>query len=723
MQKTGSSVYEFGGFRLETGRRLLFREESTESVELTPKVFDTLVLLVQNADRVVEKKELMEALWPDSFVEESNLFQNISTLRRALGENPQSHQFIVTVPSRGYRFVAPVSVIKNDAEHTPKRIDSNSTTAVSTHPVDAPERSRTATGTILVIATVIVGITISAIGVYKIRGWKRPIIGFENIKLSKLTTSGKVVTAAISPDGRDFAYVTADAGKQTLWLQQVATTSSSVEIVGASEGDYHGVSFSPDGNFIYYIRSFPNEPNTVFKVPALGGSPIKLNIDIDSPVAISTDGKYMTYLRGYPDQKETALIVTSADGGAERKVVVLKNPSGFVINSGPSWSPDGKRIAAVGKNEDGPSSYQQLLICDVANGSVTRVGDIRWQQLGRVTWVGDGNSIVVTGIDQESVGAQVWQIKLPTGDSKRISNDLADYAHLTMTRNSKQLLAIENERLGNVWIAPAGDETKAIQLTSANGDGFDGLSFTPSGRIIYSAFANGQQNLWLIDSDGRNARQLTNTAGINRTPVVSPDGKYVVFSSNRSGATHLWRIDIDGSRPLELTRGVSDANPQITPDGKSVVYRGYNNGNPNLFRVSIDGGESTLLTDRIVGPPVISPDGKFIACSYREVALQAPKLAILAIDGGEAIKQFEMKAPTLGYRWTSDGKAVTYVRTVAGVSNIWRQSIDGGAPQQLTNFSSDLIFATDWSRDGKFLIYSKGNRSRDAILMTVFDML
>jgi Tol biopolymer transport system component len=597
--------------------------------------------------------------------------------------------------------------------------DSAPSKAVSTQLPAMPEHSRTATGTIIVIATVIIGLTVAAIGVYKIRGWKRPTVGFENIKLSKLTTDGKVVTAAISPDGRDFAYATADAGKQTLWMRQVATSSSSVEIVGASEGDYHGISFSPDGHFIYYLRSFVNEPNTVFKVSAIGGSPIKLHTGVDSPVAISTDGKYMTYLRGYPDQMETALIVSSADGGVERKVVVLKSPSGFVINSGPSWSPDGKRIAAVGKNEDGPTSFQQLLICDVANGSVTRLEKSRWQHLDRVTWVGDGNSIVVTGTDQESAGAQVWQITLPTGDAKRISNDLVDYSHLTMTRNSKQLLAVENDRQGNIWIAPSTDETRATQLTSANGDGFDGLSFTPSGGIIYSALSNGQQNLWLIDSDGRNARQLTNTAGINRTPVVSPDGKYVVFGSNRSGATHLWRIAIDGSQPLELTHGVSDTHPQITPDGKWIVYRAYNNGNPNLFRVSIDGGEPTKLTDRIVGPPAISPDGKFVACSYREVALQATKLAIIPINGGQAIKQFDMTPPTLDYRWTGDGKALTYVRTIAGVSNIWRQSVEGGPPQQLTHFSSELIFATDWSRDGKFLIYSRGNRSRDAILLAV----
>lgn len=577
---------------------------------------------------------------------------------------------------------------------------------------------RTPTGTILVILTVVVGVTVAAIGVYKIRGWKRPTVTFENVKLSKLTNSGKIVTAAISPDGREFAFATFEGGMQSLFLRQVASTSSAVEMVGAVEGDYHGISFSPDGKFIFYRHSLPAKPKTLFKISTLGGKPVKLVDDVDSPVAVSPDGKYVAYLRGYPDQKETALLVSLVDGGAERKIVVMKSPSEFVIDSGPSWSPDGKQVVTAARQEDGTTTYQKLLVVKVADGSVKRLEKSRWQQIGELAWVGDGNSIVATGVEQESSSAQVWQISYPTGEAKRISNDLTDYTSLTMTRNSKQLLAVQTEQQSNVWLAPAGDESKAIQLTSTNGDGFDALSFTPSGGIIYTVLVNGQQNLWRVDRNGRNSRQLTNTEGINRTPVVSPDGKTVVFGSNRSGAMHLWRMSIDGSDPVELTRGTCDTNPQITPDGKWVIYQAYNYGDSNLFRIPIEGGEPRALSEP-AGPPVYSPDGKFMASPYPVWALQAPYLAVFSSDGGVPIKLFELTAPTFGYRWTSDGKTITYIRTIGGVSNIWRQSIDGGEPQQVTKFSSELVFATDWSRDGKFLIYSKGSRSRDAILLTV----
>jgi len=566
---------------------------------------------------------------------------------------------------------------------------------------------------LLVVATVVAGIAISVFGIYKLRGWKRPMVSFENFKPAKLTSNGNVVTAAISPDGKDFAYVSGDSGKQTLWIRPVVTNGSDTEIVPASEGNYLGLSFSPDGKFIYYVRA-----NDVFKVPAAGGAPIRLVRDVASAVALSTDGKHMAYLRDYPDQKESALIVSPIEGFPERKLAAMTSPSTFVITSGPAWSPDGKQIAALSE-ENGSTPYQQVVIVGVADGRVRSIDNVRWAQIGRVSWVHDGNSLVVTSADQESPGAQVWQISYPSGQSKRITKDLTDYQQLTLSRDSRQIIAIQHERQANLWIAPAGDETKAVQVTSGNSDGLDGLSVAPDGRISYSVFANGDQNLWMIDADGKNPRQLTNTHGINRTPIVSPSSKYLVFASDRSGSMHLWRVDIDGSHPVELTRGVNDAYPQITADGKWVVYRSYNNGRSNLFRVSIDGGEPLMLTNRIVGPPAISPDGSLVACSYRESALTSPQLVVISINGGEPLKSFELPPASADYGWASDGsKALTYVSTVGGVSNIWRQPLDGGPAQQMTHFNSDLIFATLWSSEGKWLVYSKGKRTSDAILLS-----
>jgi len=317
-------------------------------------------------------------------------------------------------------------------------------------PGSAPSK-RIPNGTVLVVATLLVAAAISAFGIYKMRGRKRPSISFQNVKLLKLTASGNVVVATISPDGRDFAYVTSEAGKETLWIKQVANPGRNLEIVPASENNYHGLSFSPDGNFIYYVRSGEGQPKTIFRIPALGGASITLNKDVDSPVAFSPDGKFMAYLRGYPDSNETALMVAPIDGTSERKVVALKNPSGFVVTAGPAWSSDSKQIAAAGKQEESGSLSQHILIVTVADGSISPLEKERWQQIGRLAWCADGNSLIATATDQASQRSQIYQVSYPAGQTQRVTNDLTDYQQVTLTRDSRQILAVRNERQANLW--------------------------------------------------------------------------------------------------------------------------------------------------------------------------------------------------------------------------------------------------------------------------------
>src|SRR5882724_6198790 len=108
MQTTPGHIYEFGGFQLDTAERLLRRLDGTP-VPLTPRVFYTLLYIVEHHEAVLDKERIMEAVWPDSIVEENNLAQAISKLRQVFGETPGSHNYIVTVPGRGYRFVANVT--------------------------------------------------------------------------------------------------------------------------------------------------------------------------------------------------------------------------------------------------------------------------------------------------------------------------------------------------------------------------------------------------------------------------------------------------------------------------------------------------------------------------------------------------------------------------------------------------------------------------------------
>ncbi len=107
-------IYEFSGFRLDVARRQL-RASDDQPASLTVKVFDLLLYLVEHRGELVEKSTLLQAVWPNVIVEENNLNQNISVLRKVLGERAGEHRFIVTVPGRGFRFVAPVNGVREMA--------------------------------------------------------------------------------------------------------------------------------------------------------------------------------------------------------------------------------------------------------------------------------------------------------------------------------------------------------------------------------------------------------------------------------------------------------------------------------------------------------------------------------------------------------------------------------------------------------------------------------
>lgn len=275
--------------------------------------------------------------------------------------------------------------------------------------------------------------------------------------------------------------------------------------------------------------------------------------------------------------------------------------------------------------------------------------------------------------------------------------------------------------ISNVWVAPQGDAARARQITSGANNYLDPV-FAPDGKIVYVSMASGNPDIWMMDQDGNNQKQLTTNESLDFQPSVSPDGRYIVFISDRAGGiTNIWRMELNGSNPKQLTSGNGGLKPQCTPDGQWVVYSTAGaSGNPSLWKVSIEGGEPLLITDKHTSSPVVSPDGKLIACAYWDFKDMNTRLriALFPITGGEPVKVFDM--PDSNVRWAADGRALTYIDTRGGISNIWMQPIDGGQPRQLTNFNSDRIFNYAWSRDGKQLLCSRGTVNSDVVLISDF---
>jgi len=245
------------------------------------------------------------------------------------------------------------------------------------------------------------------------------------------------------------------------------------------------------------------------------------------------------------------------------------------------------------------------------------------------------------------------------------------------------------------------------------------MAWTPNGSIVHALRRAGENwNIWRINPDGSNRVQLTDGAGNNLDPAVSPDGRYVVFDSTRSGKTNIWRVNSDGTNLQQLTTGPSEWWPSVSLDGAWVIYSSFITGHPTLWKVSIDGGVPVQLNDRFSILPIVSPVGSLIACYLWDGNSKFElKMAVMTMDGNDLVTSFP--SPSDGFqafKWSADGQALAYIYQWQGMSNIWTRAIDGGPPRPVTEFNSDQIFDFAISRDGKQIAMARGSVTNDVVL-------
>lgn len=739
-KKLTGQVYEFGAFRLDVAERQLLRAGAP--VHLTPKVFDLLLALVEDSGRLLEKEELLAKVWPDSYVEEGNINRNISTLRRAL--NGAGEEFIETVPKRGYRFVAAVKVLTgsgvenedragNSAHAVPavSRVDSH----VPDEPTEAVRNIHAATKVSRVDSRVkwllIVGVLLIAAGgaIITFKFLRQPTATHSapNLTFTQLYSLGPTLDAALSPDGNFIAHVLEDkAGQQGLAIKHINSTEVRI-LVPMTDVDYRGLTFTRDGHFVYYLLNQKGRMRVLYRVPTAGGPALELaRLGHASPVSFSPDGRQLAFVREDQATGTSTLLVADADAYSERAVAVKKLHSWFSIDESPAWSPDGRMIACVVGDSTGGVKFRTIGL-GVEDGAEVMLSQQVWPWARQLVWLADGSGLLLSArINKGEYAAtrlQLWLLSYPEGTVHRITNDLGSYENtLSLSADSRALLTVQANEYTNLWVAPDGDSTRARQITFGKDklDGIYGLSWTPDGRIVYTSVASGQQQIWVMNPDGSDARQLTKE-GINVMPHVTRDGRYILYSSDHDEGTRVWRMNADGNNPVMITDGFLDFDPQCSPDGKWVFFSSERSGKRTLWKVGVDGGAAIQVTDNAAEYPAIAPHGELLACAHQLPG--TPRSLALVNYSGALQKILNVASPSWPaprLQWSADGATLFLSLAKQRVSNIYSLPAQGGSLKQLTHFDSDFIFSFAWSQDMKLLAYARGNDEYRLVLLSGF---
>lgn len=584
---------------------------------------------------------------------------------------------------------------------------------------------------LIALATVI--IAAASVGFYKLylppdANLPPSAVRFQQLRVTKLTTNGSALFASISPDGKYAGYIKSENGKESLWVRQVGNAGS-LEIVPPNDGHFQGLAFSPDGSFIFYgYVAADSSPGEIYKIPVLGVGATAIKQDPDeAPHSLSHDGKHIAFVTYDRVQQRDTLKVANADGSQEETIASRNWPARLAWNWAtlPAWTKDDQRIDLPLVSSDPTGFLVSILDVRLSDRSPRTIplSSQRFEQPNQVNLLSDASGVIMSGKAQGASFEQIWYLGLD-GSARTLTNDLSDYQAAVLTSDSASFVAIQTQRLLNIWIAPQGDAGHASQITSGLGRYFD-LSWAPDGKIVYASDASGSADIYELRTNGAGGRQLTSGMKRNYAPVVSPDNHYIAFHSNRSGTFQIWRMDRDGSNPLQLTYETTECNwPQFTPDGKFVIYEHFQPGRPgSIWKVPIAGGQPESILEGAAIRPIISPDGEWLAYWQNDNKPDSKwELAISALDGSKTIRKFAV-APTVKVQfdtilhWSPDSRNLTFISHNGGIDNVWAQPIAGGPARQLTAFSDSEISSFDWSRDGS-LATARGVVTRDVVLIT-----
>jgi serine/threonine protein kinase len=569
-------------------------------------------------------------------------------------------------------------------------------------------------------AAALVAVTILALGFY--RSFSRPSpVPFQSVSITKITENGNTPQAALSPDGKYILHVVVDRGQETLWLRNIPTGSNTQVVSAVAKAHFSGLSFSPDGSYLYFQRSEQGD-NTyryLYRAPILGGTSERVVADIDSPITFSPDGRKIAYIVwNDPNAGKFRLNIRSLDSGEERVLVDL--PLASALRS-LSWSPDGKVILCVAAQ---PLAHMGSLIAvDVNSGKLTAFLDADDRTFGEAVWLPSGKGLVLLTSDRDSGFRrnQIAWVSYPEGVLTPISRDTNDYASLSVSADGRSVVAVLNELHSALYVLP--------QTGNPGADAAHAALIASDHPILDFAWTAGKQ---LVVGDSSNLSRVDHQGvkvGLNTNGTISPhspsecrDGQHLFFSAYgvAENKPSVWRRNSVDGNLKRITEAGHDESPLCSPDGRFVFYVAGTFVGGKVMKVSSEGGAPVGLTDLLaVSNLDLSPDGgKIVFLALGGTEDSQSKAAIISAASGQTLQLMKFEKPSRNwFRFSPDGKAIVYAARESGVDNLWSQPLDGSPGRKLTSFDSEHMEDFHWSFDGSELGVIRSHTNSDVVLL------
>ena len=718
MESDKIRFYEFGEFRVDARRGILLRND--QPVALSPRNFDLLLFLIQNEGRILSHDELLDKVWEGAFVEQANLKNAVSVLRKILGEQPKEGSYIRTAPRRGYSFVAAVKTLTDNPEikgvHSDipsKKEDPPAAVASSPRAEEKPLFEWLKAHPIVWVGGSVIILMLAGYGFWVRQARSVTRFSIENIKLEKLTNKGNLNGAIGSLDGNYFLYATVEADAQTLWVQQIAT-GSATRLTPPINGSLWFYTFTPDSNYVYYtVNNHPDESqNGLFRVPLLGGSPKRISEE-GFRVLFSPDGNRVAFNKTIDG--ETWYLTADPDLTNEKKIISFDDQSRIWSTQ---WSPDGRALLFAVRKFVGDKTVHYVVEAPTDGSKESIIIPEMEKQITSAAWLPDKSSLLVCLREINADVRQIWQYSTSTGEFRRVTNDNNSYRGLTISRDGKRILTFSENSDAAIWVSDD-DKYQFKQISGGTGR-FGGIGWTADGRLVFSSTDNAVEAISIMNSDGSQRQQISaGNDGIWQAPRASADGHSVTIVSSRTGRKQLWRADLDGRTFTQMTNAEDVVfRGKLLLDNKTAVYNGQGKDFvTGLFLLTADGMSKTIYRGDL-GEWDVSPDEKYVAYAITDPQTQKQHVVVQALESGWLYKTFEI-SPFAVLRWTRDSQAMSFDTKTADSSEIFIQHLDGGEPKSIAKFPAEQVISFDWSFDGKKLAVIRGKTLNDAVQIQI----